>query len=150
MSIIQEIKNDLHSMDQNRSAMRLFGLLLAGLLLAMAGVIYFWSYSETTGTPVKLIVLSGLGLLSGLAAAIIPEALRPVNTVFLIISLIIGWIMTRLVLIILFFGLFFPVGVILRLMGKDSMRLKLDRQNESYWILRSEDEFDPARCRRLF
>ena len=150
MQMFREIKSDLNAMDQNRSEMRMFGLLLGAIFLALAGTIYFLGERNSGEIPLKLAVLTGLGLLSILLAIAVPKALKPVNTVFLIVSMIIGWIMTRIVLITLFFGMFLPIGLILRIAGKDSLRLKLNRDIESYWILRSDESFDPARCRRLF
>jgi hypothetical protein len=38
---------------------------------------------------------------------------------------------------ILFFGVLVPVGVVMRFVGKDPLRLKHDRMAASYWIPRS-------------
>ncbi len=150
MQIFKEIFSDLRAMDQNRSAMRWFGLLLGAILVVIAGIMVFAGSGDSSRISLKILILAGLGGLSWLLALVKPEWLRPVNTVLLVVSLIIGWIMTRIVLILLFFGMFLPVGILLRLAGKDSMRLKFESGSDSYWIHRSDEPFDPARCRRLF
>ena len=150
MQAIQEIKADLKAIQQTSSAMRWFGLLLGSICLVIAGIMFFWGQQNPGEFAVKPAVFAGLGSVCILMALVIPMALKPVNTVFLIVSMIVGWIMTRVVLTLLFFGLFLPIGLILRMSGKDSMCLKFDREAQSYWIPRTDETFDPVRCRRLF
>ena len=45
-----------------------------------------------------------------------------------------NWINTRLILGILFYGMFVPFGLTMRLFGNDPMRRKLDRDSVSYRI----------------
>jgi hypothetical protein len=52
------------------------------------------------------------------------------------LALILGWIMTRIILSILFFILFVPIGWIARIFGKDFLDQKFDPSANSYWILR--------------
>jgi hypothetical protein len=48
-----------------------------------------------------------------------------------------GWCMTRLILIALFYLVVTPIGLLMRLLGKDFLELKLDRSSAvSYWIPR--------------
>jgi len=45
-----------------------------------------------------------------------------------------GWINTRIILGILFFVLFSPIGITMKLFGKDPMARKFDKKKESYRI----------------
>ena len=46
----------------------------------------------------------------------------------------IGWVVTTLILGVIYFGVFTPVSIILRLMGKDFMTRKWGNSCESYWM----------------
>jgi len=62
----------------------------------------------------------------------------------------IGAIVTTLMMLILFYLVFSPVGLLLRLLKKDILHLKRDPQKETYWIDRPEEKFDRARYERQF
>lgn len=150
MSMFKEITTDFRSMKQDGPAMRKFGLLLGLILIVLAGLILFrrgLPDNVVLSTPLILIIL---GCLSFSLALIKPQSLRPVNSVMLIVSLCIGYRMTRVVLFVLFFGMFFPIGLFLRLIGKDFMKIKQRKNEPTYWILRAEETYDQARCRRQF
>jgi len=68
--------------------------------------------------------LVAVGLTAGLLGTLHPEFLRPVFVGWMILVFPIGWIVSHLLLELLFFGVFMPVGFLLRLCGKDSLLLK--------------------------
>jgi len=49
---------------------------------------------------------------------------------------ILGWLNTRLILGVLFYGLFTPLGLLMRLRGKDAMRRTLTPEADSYRVVR--------------
>ncbi len=63
----------------------------------------------------------------------IPMSLKPVYTAWITFGKFIGtYVMTPLIMFALFFALFVPVGLVLRLLGKDLLALKMDSEAESY------------------
>jgi hypothetical protein len=86
-------------------------------------------------------------LVAGLAAY---PLLRPVYLGWMKFAFVLGWINTRILLGLMFFLVFTPIGVVLRLTGKDLLDQKIDRSAKSYWIKRERKEFDPERYKRLF
>ena len=68
------------------------------------------------------------------AALVHPVLLGPVNSVWLKISDVLGWINTRLVMGVMFFLLIAPIGIIMRLFGKDTLGNKLSEDQTSYRI----------------
>jgi hypothetical protein len=48
----------------------------------------------------------------------------------------IGWVVTHALLAVIFFGVFMPIGLLLRLTGRDPMMRRFDRGAASYWIRR--------------
>lgn len=112
------------------SSNRFFGLLfvvvflLVGLLpLFSHGSIRLWS-----------LVVSGAFLLVALIA---PSALAPLNRLWMRFGMLLHKIVSPLVLGIMFFGVITPMGIVMRLMGKDLLRLSADPNAPTYWVRRT-------------
>ena len=67
----------------------------------------------------------------------IPIILKPIYIIWMIFATIMGWLMTRFILSLLFYGLITPISLIARLMGKKFIYLRGDKINNSYWNYRS-------------
>ena len=59
--------------------------------------------------------------------------------VWMIFAVILGWFMTRIILSLLFFLVITPIGLTMRLLGKDFLGLKIKSSNESYWNKRDKE-----------
>lgn len=81
-----------------------------------------------------------LGFLA--AALLFPAILKSLNWAWFKFGLAIGRVMNPIVMGILFFAVVTPMGLLMRALGKDLLRLKLDREAPSYWI-RRETPSDP-------
>ena len=73
-----------------------------------------------------------------LIAFIAPNALAPLNRIWFRLGTLLGQIVTPIVLALLFYLMVTPIGVIMRLRGKDLLRKKIDRSAGSYWIKRED------------
>ena len=47
-----------------------------------------------------------------------------------------GFVVSHVILTLFFFLVITPVGLVARLLGKDFLSLKLDRETQTYWIPR--------------
>ena len=65
------------------------------------------------------------------------DALLPLNKLWMHFGLLLGMIVSPIVLGIIFFAFFTPIAVLMRLSGRDELRLKFARK-ASHWILRGE------------
>ena len=65
------------------------------------------------------------------------ELLLPFNKLWMRFGLLLGIIVSPIVLGIIFFGLFMPIATIMRVSGRDELKLKLSGK-ASHWISRSE------------
>ncbi len=63
---------------------------------------------------------------------------------------ILGWFMTRVILSIFYYLVLTPVGLLMRLLGKDLLDMKIDRSAQSYWKKRDLNAFDPKHITRTF
>jgi low temperature requirement protein LtrA len=62
--------------------------------------------------------------------------LRPLNFVWFRFGLLLGRIVTPVVMAALYVTTIVPIGLFLRLRGKDLLRLKREPERKSYWIER--------------
>jgi hypothetical protein len=78
----------------------------------------------------------GLGILAVAGGALglaRPQALRWIYTGWMIAVFPIGWVVSHVVLAVMFFGVITPIALLFRLRGRDALRRKRDLQAASYW-----------------
>lgn len=72
-----------------------------------------------------------------LLALISPDTLAPLNLMWAKLGALLHQMVSPVVLAILFFLIVTPIAIIMRVRGKDPLRMHLDRNLETYWIERS-------------
>ncbi len=127
-----------------RKELRGFGLSVGTAFLALAGI--FWWRDHALAARV-LGLLGGHLLLFGLAW---PGLLRRPRRWWMRLAAALAWFNTRLILVLLFYLVLTPIGLLLRLLGKRPLELKPEPGRDSYWIARERREFDPARCEKHY
>ena len=65
-----------------------------------------------------------------------PAALRPINWIWFKFGLFLHRVVNPIVMALVFFGAVVPTGLIVRLLGKDLLRLRGQADANSYWIER--------------
>jgi hypothetical protein len=81
-----------------------------------------------------------LSLFAAIAAAslavsfLAPERLLPIYRVFVVVAFPIGWVLSHLILALIFYAVFTPIGLAMRLLGRDPMHRKWDPDAKSYWV----------------
>ncbi len=111
-------------------SLREFGLVTGGMLTLVFGLLLPWIWNADSWPIWPWIVAAILSLI----ALTMPHILQPVYHWWMKLAHILGWINTRILLSIVFFVIFLPVGIILRLLGKDPMARKLDQDLNSYRV----------------
>lgn len=77
--------------------------------------------------------LYGLGALGALFSLIAPVANKPVYLTMTIIAIPIGFVVSAIVLRLIYYGMFTPIALWFRMRGRDAMDRKLDPDAETYW-----------------
>lgn len=98
-----------------------------------AAAAYFY-YSENVTWAYAFVSASLMFLLITLIKS---DALLPLNKLWMRFGLLLGMIVNPMVLGVIFFGLFTPIAALMRLTGRDELRLKFSPKT-SHWIARSE------------
>lgn len=109
------------------SSDRSFGIVFA-VFFALVGLSPLWKHR-----PVRpwALALSGLFLI---ISTLRPAWLHPLNQIWIQLGLLLGRVVNPIVMGLLFFIVVAPIAIILRLLGKDPLRLSLDATLQSYWI----------------
>lgn len=111
---------------------RKFGLFFASVF----GILFFYLIWQSST------VLSYFSLFISLCFLIFslvsPDSLLPLNKLWMGIGVFLGNIVSPVVLSFIFFILFTPIGIIMRMFGRDELRLK-PFKSDSYWKIRPQD-----------
>ena len=136
--MLEEIKN----IKCEKSDLRKFGITIGILLMIIAGIL-FWKEKESFQ------LFLTIGAVLCVFSVVIPVILKPIYWIWMIFATILGWIMTRVILSILFYVIITPIGLISRLFGKQFLELKWNEKNSTYWNYRS-DKLDKRSYEKQF
>jgi hypothetical protein len=123
---------------------RTFGIGLAVMLAGFASVSSYWHGQLRL---LWMYVISGVLLP---LALFVPNLLKPIYKGWMKVAHAIGWFNTRLLLALIYYVVFTPIGVLVRLFGKDLLNVKLEPQTESYWIKREHKEMSQTEYEKQF
>jgi hypothetical protein len=137
--LLEQLKN-IPSTD---SDLRKFGLTVGTVLLALGAVLWYFEKSS----DIYFLGIGGAILLIGLA---VPIVLKPLQKIWMAIAILVGWVMTRLILSVLFFLVFTPISLISRLFGRSFLDLRPNPSQETYWNLRERNDLDKTTLERQF
>ena len=110
--------------------LRQFGITL-GIILAVFGGIHY--LKDNTSIYPWFAVFAVLAVFLG---AFTPRTLKPVYFVFLKIAHAIGWFNTRVILVLVYYVLLAPIGLVMGVFKNDPLNRKLEKDAETYWIKR--------------
>lgn len=79
-----------------------------------------------------------------------PIVLNPLFKVLTTVGHAIGWVNTRILLGIIFYTIFAPIGILLRLIRKDLLGERLDKDAKSYWNKKDNGVFAKEQYERQF
>jgi len=113
----------------DRKGLREFGLMMAGFLGVIFGVII--PLVRRHESPPWIWAIASFFVAFALIA---PNLLNPVYQVWMRFGLALGWVETRIVLGLIFYLMIFPMGLVMRLMSNDPMRRELQKREPSYRV----------------
>ena len=130
------IREEIKNIKSEKSDVRKFGISV-GIVIGILGGLFLW---RDKGFYNVFFIIAVALIFFGL---FFPSILKPVQRVWMIFAVVMGWFMTRLILGVLFYLVFTLVRAIAALSGKKFLDLKFNMSNNenSYWILRETRNF---------
>ena len=135
-----------------RRQLRSFGLLVGGIFGLIGLWPMVWRHQSPRLWAVTLaVILVGPALFRGqpprpwalvvgvlllVPALTVPRILGPVYRVWMLVGEALGWINTRILLGVVFYALITPMGLVMRLLGKNAMRRAHERDAVSYRVVK--------------
>jgi hypothetical protein len=123
--------------------LRRFGFTVAAGLTVIGLV--SWNRDHLV-VPWTLWAIAGL---LGLLGLLMPRLLIPVQRAWMALGMALGWLNTRIILTILFYATFTPIGAIMRWF-RDPLDRQLQKERASYWVRREPLPMDPKTYERQF
>lgn len=97
-------------------------------LFALPLVGWIWGGSVTV-----IMLLAAIGLALAVTGFAVPGAVKPIFLTLMIVTIPIGLLIGELVLLVVYFIVLMPFGLVFRIMKRDALQLSLDRHAKSYW-----------------
>ena len=119
--MLQEIKN----IKTGKKDISSFGITFGIILLVISLLLFYYDNETYKNVAIIAVIFIGFGL-------IIPILLKPIYIIWMIFAVILGWVMTRFILSIIFYLVMTPIGLITRFLGEDFLALK-KIDSSSYW-----------------
>ena len=116
-------------LDPPPKKLRQFGWIAPVMLLVIGGVMR-WRF----GMPVAGVAALGVaGVVILIASLVSPKLVRPVYVAMVVAGYPIGWVVSHLVMFVVYFGVITPVALVFRLLGRDPLHRRWDPGCDTYW-----------------
>mgnify|MGYP001421514767 CR=1 FL=1 len=122
--MIEEIKN----IKKDKKELRSFGITIGIILFIISAILFYYDKSSY-----QIISYVGSGFIA--LGIIIPILLKPIYILWMTFAVMLGWVMTRVILSIVFFFIITPISFLTKLLDEDFLVLKKSN-SESYWNYR--------------
>ncbi|MDD4938549.1 MAG: SxtJ family membrane protein [Candidatus Omnitrophica bacterium] len=132
----------MEKLNFNKIDLKKFGITMAAAFIAIASILAL----RHKHSFLPLSISAGFFL----AAIIAPLFLKPFYIFWMRLAFVLSWVNTRLILFILFFLVFAPMGIMMRIFGKDFLERKIDKKAGSYWKKAEKKVFSRSDHERQF
>ncbi len=126
MTWLNEIRSELRSIPSGAKDLRKFGLTL-GIAFGLLGAWTTWRHKSFS---VYLLGISAFFLISSWFA---PRVLRPIQKAWMALALVIGGVMSRVLLAVMFYLVLTPLAVVSRIFGKRFLDRTFRDTKDSAW-----------------
>jgi len=120
------LKDELKLIDKSDEAVKKTGLTLGVVLILIALLLWYLGKSSFT-----YFSITG-GLFVILAIVAIP-VLRPFHKLWMMLALLMGFVMSRVILTLLYYLVLTPIGLLAKIVGKKFMPIGFDKNATTYW-----------------
>lgn len=124
------LKEEFKHIKETKKDLRKFGLTVGSVLLLIA--LSFFYFEKPSA-----IYFGVIGAILVVFGFVLPQSLKPLNKIWMGLAIILGFIMSRVILTILFYIVLTPISFLAKLFRKRFMFLHYDKSAETYWEKRT-------------
>ena len=124
--MLSDIKAEYQDIKSDSKTIRHFGILFFVVFTALA----LWLFYKENSWSYFFVPAGIFFLFSGIFFF---RILIPFYKAWMLFGIIMGWFVSRLVLIFLFYIVFAPISLLLKILGKDILDQKIEKKKSSYW-----------------
>jgi hypothetical protein len=136
--IIEEIK----SIKSDKSELKKFGITIGAVLLIVSILLFIYEKPLAS-------YFFGAGIGFQIIAQVFPIIFLPLQKIWMTFAVLMGFVMTRVILSILFYLVITPISFVSKIFQKDFLNLKIEKDKKSYWNLRNEN-YDKSSTEKQF
>lgn len=137
--MLEEIKK----IKSSKKDLENFGLIVGGIFIIFS-LYFYWKDKNYADITLYIgIVLVTLGITSSFL-------LKPIQKVWMIFGIILGFLVTNIILIFFFYLIITPFAIIARLVGKSFLDISFDEDISTYWKKREEKEVSKIDMEKQF
>ncbi len=131
MSLIDDVREEVRGLDLSAKRLRRFGLTVGGVFFLLSALAFFkGAHPYLRYFPIFV------GILLIAFGYSYPEELKSIYKAWMGGAFTIGWIVSRIMLTVLFYIVITPIGLIARLFGKKFMAVDMRKRQDSCWLKR--------------
>lgn len=91
-----------------------------------------WTYLSGKHGAITIVLISA-GIVVGSAGLAKPALVRPIFVTWTAVTFPIGWVISRLILALIYYLVVTPIAVVFKVLGRDPLRRRYDPSAETYW-----------------
>lgn len=141
MHWIDEIRKDVSEISSSPRELRKFGVLVGGIFLLISGIT-FW---RNSWTPAVIFTFGACGLLLLIAGIILPNILKVIYRYWMVFAIILGSIVSRIVLFVLFYFILTLIAWMAKIFNKRFSIPYKEKERSTYWIDRDNKSINYER-----
>lgn len=123
------LKEEIKLIDKSDEAVKKTGITV-GIVLILISLL-LWYLGKTS-----FVYFSTIGGLLIILSFIAIPVVRPFHKLWMLLALSMGFVMSRVILTMLFYIVITPIGLFAKIIGKKFMPLRFDRNAKTYWEIR--------------
>ena len=129
MGLIKDVRSDVAALDSSRAELRKFGWTMAGVVFVFLALGVWKSWNV-----IPLVCLAAAVLFFAVSPMFMTHVLQNVRRGWMAIAFAIGWVVSRVILVVLFYGIVTPIAVLARIAGKKFLETHRNPEVTTYWL----------------
>jgi len=133
----------MEKLNYDKKTLKKFGITM-GVAFAVIALAILARHKHS---PVPVLLVSAAWFIFAFSR---PGLLKPLYIIWMKFAFILSWINTRIILFVIFYLLFTPMGIVMRIFGVDLLNRRIEKDKGSYWQKALKKEFSKPGYERQF